>query len=261
MIVIAHEFDPRAGAAAAASARRRDTSSDFGTDLRGFQGGQQQQRGDRGGWQGQQRGYQGRGGGQQQQHQRMSEREAREVLAENDRRRQQRVREADRLSAPKGAELEDLASSGAAEGGTASCAALLVAESSAWALVRPAAPCRQPLEQQQPAGCNRAPCPATWQSVWLLASLSLPCPLPRLAPTADSSEDDDQVVQQLLGGAEKIVASGDSGAAPKKRRGRPPKAAASSAADLQELPPGFLDQRRASNPRDHPEQGGNVEYP
>ena len=69
-------------------------------------------------------------------------------------------------------------------------------------------------------------------------------------------------MQQLLDGAEKIEPSGSSsGAAPKKRRGRPPKAAASGAADLKELPPGFLDQRRAANPRDHPEEGGNVEYP
>ncbi|KAI7836750.1 hypothetical protein COHA_009388 [Chlorella ohadii] len=188
VVVIAHEFDPRAGAAAAASARRRDTSSDFGSDLRGYQGGQQQRGG--GGWQGQQRGYQGRGQ-QQQQQKRMSDREARDVLAENDRRRQQRVREADLLSAPKGAELEDLASS------------------------------------------------------------------------ADSSDDDQEVLRQLLDGAEKIEPSGGgSGAAPKKRRGRPPKAASAAAGgELQELPPGFLDQRRSANPRDHPEQGGNVEYP
>ena len=103
----------------------------------------------------------------------MSEREARQVLAENERRRQQRVREADLLSAPKGAELEDLASSGAAEGGTASCAALLVAESSAPALVSPAAPCRHPLEQQQTSRLQQSPLPSH-VAISLVVGLTVP---------------------------------------------------------------------------------------
>lgn len=75
-------------------------------------------------------------------------------------------------------------------------------------------------------------------------------------------------MQQMLAGGERITArsgaeptsSSGSGEAPKKRRGRPPKAAAGGPPPLKELPPGFMEQRRAANPRDHPEDGGDVEY-
>ena len=73
-------------------------------------------------------------------------------------------------------------------------------------------------------------------------------------------------MQQMLAGGERITASSGAepgsgeGEAPKKRRGRPPKAEAGGPPPLKELPPGFMEQRRAANPRDHPEEGGDVEY-
>jgi hypothetical protein len=114
VVVIAHEADPRAGAAAMAAASRRQ--DDRYTDVRGDGSGggygapqgQRQQRdgGGRGGrgqqWQQQRGGQPPRGQPQQ-----LSEREADELLAERKRRRQA-DRERDLLSAPKGAELDDL---------------------------------------------------------------------------------------------------------------------------------------------------------
>lgn len=61
----------------------------------------------------------------------------------------------------------------------------------------------------------------------------------------------------MRGGGTEAAGTGGGVAVP-KRRGRPPKA---TPPPLQELPPDFIAQRQAANPRDNPEGGGNVEYP
>lgn len=62
-------------------------------------------------------------------------------------------------------------------------------------------------------------------------------------------------------GAQLLMRGGQDGeeAAP-RRRGRP-RQSAGAPPPLQELPPDVIAQRQAANPRDHPEQGGNIEYP
>ncbi|KAL4450117.1 hypothetical protein ABPG77_010786 [Micractinium sp. CCAP 211/92] len=157
----------------------------------------------------------------------MSDREADAVLAERERRRRARQAERERelLVAPKGGELEDLGAPSADESSGSE------EEFGAAA---------QQQQQQQQTGRGRR-------------SVS-----DKIAGSAGGS-------QRLMRGGQ----SGEEGAP--RRRGRPQQGAgappplqeqgAGAPPPLQELPPDVLAQRQAANPRDHPEQGGNIEYP
>ena len=154
VVVIAHEADPRAGAAAMASATRRQADSP---------------QGDRGG--GQQRGQRGRWGQQQQQQQggrRMSDREAEEVLAER-KRRKQAERERQLLVAPKGGELDDM---GAPSG------AWVPAGGCSGPVCRAALGCSGRRWPPAVAGRLREPAAASW---------GLPRPRPPIIPSASPS--------------------------------------------------------------------------
>lgn len=98
-------------------------------------------------------------------------------------------------------------------------------------------------------------------SAGALCRLLTPNPiLPAQCAPADSSDDDSGAA--AAAGARRGAAPSSSGSSrgTGRPRGRPPKSAAGPP-PLQELPADFIAQRQAANPRDSPEQGGNVEYP
>ncbi|KAL4452436.1 hypothetical protein ABPG75_008098 [Micractinium tetrahymenae] len=221
VVVIAHEADPRAGQAAMAAANRRQAAE-------GREGqGQQYDRFASGG-RGERPDRGPRGGGGAGWQRSLAPRADREQLSEaeaeavlEERERRRRARQAER-------ERDLLV---APKGGEIDDLGVPSADESSESEEEFGAAAQQ--AQQQPAGRGRR----------------------SVSDKIVGGGGGSQLLMRGGRGGEEAAGGGA-----QRGRGQAPKGAASPP-PLQQLPPDVIAQRQAANPRDHPEQGGNIEYP